>query len=180
MNLRSLTSSWWYVLFAILVLLPVSQANAHGELVWNDFTIDNKNDSIVASIQHIRKTISDVVLARRDVPDWPDQQLQRLGDELAHLEEEHDALLNYFKQEQGVNLNSTDELRENPRAGRSLVASYAMEVTIALVEYIASLDGPKAFEEDLHMSGKGAYMFDLMDAYLDTMGLYAELLKASE
>ena len=164
------------VFLSFFTLIFFSNAIAHGELIWNDFTIDNKNNSIAATISQVRKEISDIVLARREVREWPDRELTRLGGELSHLLEEHEGLLNYFK-EQKINLNSTSQLYAHPRAGRSMTASFAMELTIALIDYIASLKDQHAFEEDLHLEGKGAYMFDLMDAYVDKMGLYSELNK---
>ena len=158
-------------------LIFISDVSAHGELVWNDFTIDNKNDSIAAVIAQVRKEIADIILGRREARDWPDRELVRLKDELEHYLEEHEALLNYFKEDQKVNLNSSRQLMDTPRAGRSMVAGIAMETTIALINYIGSLENAAAFEDDLHMEGKGAYMFDLMDSYTDTMELYAELAK---
>ena len=164
------------VLISIFTLFSFSNAVAHGELVWNDFTIDNKNDSIAVIITQVRKTIADIILARREVPDWPDRELSNLRDELLHLLEEHELLLNHFK-ENKINLNSSRQLIANPRAGRSMTASTAMEISIALIEYMASLENQYEFEDDLHENGKGAYMFDLMDAYTDKMGLYSELVK---
>ena len=158
-------------------LFLMSDVSAHGELVWNDFTIDNKNDSIATAIAQVRKEIADIILGRREARDWPDRELTRLKDELEHYLEEHEALLNYFKEEQKVNLNSSRQLMEYPRAGRSVAAGMAMETTIALIDYIGTLGNAAEFEEDLHMEGKGAYMFDLMDSYTDTMELYAELAK---
>ena len=167
------------IMTGICLVMLFTSANvlAHGELVWNDFTIDNKNDSITAAIGQVRKEIADIILGRREVKEWPDRELMRLKDELEHYLEEHEALLNYFKEEQKVNLNSSRQLMDNPRAGRSMVAGIAMETAIALIDYIATLENPAAFEEDLHLEGKGAYMFDLMDSYTDTMDLYVELAK---
>lgn len=164
------------LLIVLSFIFSIPIAMSHGELIWNDFTIDNKNNSIVATIGQVRKTISDVVLARREVKEWPDRELSRLREELAHLLEEHETLLEYFK-EKKINLNSASQLRANPRSGRSMVASFAMETTIALIDYMGTLEDLNAFEEDLHLSGKSAYMFDLMDSYLDMMGLYAALVK---
>jgi hypothetical protein len=164
------------ILFSLCGIFTFTHVLAHGELVWNDFTIDNKNDSIIAIISQVRKEISDIILVRREVREWPDRELSRLREELSHLLEEHEGLLNHFK-EQKINLNSTRQLRANPRAGRSMTASLAMETTIALIDYIASLKDQHLFEEDLHLGGKGAYMFDLMDAYVDKMDLYSELVQ---
>jgi hypothetical protein len=176
MNIKCPGNLHRYFIASFFSLFFISGVSAHGELIWNDFTIDNKNDSIAAAIGQVRKEVADIILGRREARDWPDRELSRLKDELAHYLEEHEALLNYFK-EQKVNLNSSRQLMDNPRAGRSMVASFAMETTIALIDYIASLDDPAAFEEDLHIGGKGAYMFDLMDSYTDTMDLYVELAK---
>jgi hypothetical protein len=153
----------------------LSDVHAHGESDWNDFKIDNKGDSVATTLQHVRTVISDVILGRRAVSRWPDQELLRARDELLHLNEELDGLLDYLK-EDGTQLQFSKALRENPRAGRSVAASHAVEACIDLLEHINSLDGPAAFEMELETDGIGVYMFDLMDAYTDQMDLYADLI----
>lgn len=167
------------VLLAVFSLAFLGDVSAHGESDWNDFKVDNKNNSVEAHIQHVRQLISDIVLGRREISRWPDRELLRARDELVHLKEEMDDMLNHFT-EDGVHLQLTDSLRSNPRAGRSVAASHAVEICVELIEHIASLDGPAAFEEELHTGGKGLYMFDLMDSYADQMGLYAELIKKTD
>jgi hypothetical protein len=152
---------------------------AHGDMDWNDFIIDNKNDLVIVNIKHVKKVISDVVLARRAVPRWPDQELVLLEKTLADLQEELDDLLGHFK-EDGINIRNNKELHEHPRAGRSVSANMAIEATMALVEHINSLENSQAFESELHEDGIGAYMFDLMDSYLEQMSLYGDLLKSTQ
>ena len=167
---------WQLVWLSIFGLVFIGDAVAHGETDWNDFKIDNKNDSVATSIQHVRQLISDVVLGRREIPEWPDRELLRARDELVHLEEEMEGLLNHFTKA-GVYLQLSSSLIANPRAGRSVAGSHAVEIAIELLEHIASLDSPAAFEEELHAGGNGVYMFDLLDSYTDQMGLWAELVK---
>jgi hypothetical protein len=122
MNIKCPGNQHRYFIASFFSLFFISGVSAHGELIWNDFTIDNKNDSIAAAIGQVRKEVADIILGRREARDWPDRELSRLKDELAHYLEEHEALLNYFK-EQKVHLNSSRQVMENPRAGRSMVAS---------------------------------------------------------
>lgn len=98
---------------------------------------------------------------------------------LADLQEELDDLLGHFK-EDGINIRNKIELHKHPRAGRSVSANMAIETTMALVEHINSLENPQAFESELHEDGIGAYMFDLMDSYLEQMSLYGTLLKSTQ
>jgi hypothetical protein len=166
-------------LILISGLIFLTNAFAHGDMDWNDFTIDNKNDLVVVNIQHVKKVISNVVLARRAVTRWPDHELVLLEKTLADLQEELDDLLGHFK-EDGINIRYNMELHEHPRAGRSVSANMAVETAMALVEHINSLENPQVFESELHEDGIGAYMFDLMDSYLEQMSLYADLLKSSQ
>lgn len=163
-------------LIGLILLAAAPAVQAHGEMVWNDFTIDSKNDSIIKGVSQLRKILGDVVLGRREVAGWPDRELVSLMRELKHLQEEHELLLNHFR-DNGVNILVAQQLIENPRAGRSVLASHALETAIALIEYVNSLKDPSAFEEDLHEDGKGAYIFDLMESQVDQMALYAALAK---
>ena len=45
---------------------------AHGETDWNDFKVDNKNEAVATELAHARQVISDVVMGRRDITEWPD------------------------------------------------------------------------------------------------------------
>jgi len=166
---------WQASLLPLLILAGAADVAAHGELDWNDFTIDNKTAAVETSIQRTRKVISDIVLGRREVPKWPDSELLRAKDDLVNLKEELDDMLDHFV-EDGVRLQLTQSLRANPRAGRAVAGSHAIEIGIELIDHIGSLDGPTAFADELHEGGIGAYMFDLMDAYADNMGLYGELM----
>ena len=161
-------------LLSLVCFAFVTDVAAHGETDWNDFKIDNKNNLVETNIQHVKRVISDVILGRPATARWPDPDLLRARDELVILKEDIDDMLNHFT-EDGVRLTLTRSLRENPRAGRAVAGSYAIEIGIELLEHIASLDSSAAFEEELHTGGIGAYMFDLMDLFVDNMGLYREL-----
>lgn len=164
---------------AVLVLvsgvLLTGNAMAHGETDWDDFKIDNKNQSVATSLAHARGAMSDVVMGRREVTAWPDLELLRIRDQLSVLGEEVDDMLNHFR-EDGIILQVTRSLRENPRAGQTVAGSHALETCIGLLDHIATLDSAAAFADELHAGGIGAYMFDLMDAYADNMSLYGEMI----
>lgn len=74
MKTNALKMSYQGLLF-ISGFIFLTNTFAHGDMDWNDFTIDNKNDLVVVNIQHVKKIISDVVLARRAVTRWPDHEL---------------------------------------------------------------------------------------------------------
>lgn len=161
---------------AVTVALVSLEVRAHGDMDWNDFTIDSKNDSIETMIQHVQDVIADVTLARRPVPVWPDNELQQLRTELLHQQEELDDLLNHFN-EAGIRYQVKRVLLEHPRAGRTVTGSHAVETAIALIDYMHSLDDHLAFEDELHEEGKGAYMYDLLESYRDRMEVYRELIR---
>jgi hypothetical protein len=150
-------------------------AYTHGEGNWNDFMINNKNNQVATALENLKGVIADITLERRPVTSWPDPELQQARNNLLAMEEEVAAMLDHLREEDGIYLQINRVLREHPQAGRSVAGSYAVEVGIELIEYILSLQDHRAFESDLHEDGKGAYLFDLMDAYLDTMGVYERL-----
>ena len=156
-------------------LLLAPAAFPHGEGDWNDFKVDNKNESVATTLAYARRVISDVVLGRREVTSWPDPEMMHIRNQLAHLSEEVDAMLGHFR-EDGVVLQVKESLREHPRAGQSVAASHAIETCIELIDHVAALDNVEAFAEELHSGGVGAYLFDLMDAYMDNMSLYGSLV----
>jgi len=172
-NLKLLRQSF---IFAWFGLLALPDASAHGDMDWNDFTIDSKTDSIDAAIQHVQRVIADIILERRPVTLWPDTELSGLKVELEHLHEEMEYMLAYFK-DAGVRIQLSRELRANPRAGRAVTATTALETAVALIEYMNTLPDHRTFEDELHEEGKGAYMYDLLESYKDKMGVYQELVK---
>lgn len=159
-------------------LVTASGVFAHGEADWNEFKIDNKNKAVAEQLAHAREVISDVVLGRREVTEWPDLELMRMRDRLEHLGEEVDGMLAHFRDD-GLLIQFADTLREHPRAGQSVAARHAITTCIELLDHMASLDGVAAFENELHEDGLAAYIFDLMDAYVENMALYGALVHHS-
>jgi len=175
-SLKSFGQAFVIAWFGLLILPDVS---AHGDMNWNDFTIDSKTDSIDASIQHAQKVMADIILTRRPITTWPDSELAGVRIELEHLQEEVEYMLTHFT-DAGIRIQLTRELRANPRAGRAVTANIALETAIEMIEYIESLESHQAFEDELHEDGKAAYMYDLVEAYRDKLGVYQELIKALE
>jgi len=172
-NLKFLGQSF---IFAWFGLLALPDALAHGDMDWNDFTVDSKTDSIDTAIQHVQTVIADIILERRPVTSWPDTELSGLKVELEHLHEEMKYMLAYFK-DAGVRIKLSRDLRTNPRAGRAVTAISALETAVALIEYMNTLQNHSAFEYELHEEGKGAYMYDLLESYKDKIGVYQKLVK---
>jgi len=176
--LPTLPDIYSILLVSCLSLSPVP-ALAHGEGDWNDFMIDNKIDTVATTIQYVRKQIADIVLGRKNITSWPDPVLRQLKIELMVVNEELEFLLNHLQETDGIHIQVKSTLLENPQAGRSVAASYAAELALELVEHIASLEDQYAFKKELNEDGKGAYIFDLMDSYTESMAIYKSLQQKS-
>jgi hypothetical protein len=174
-----ISRSIYTFVISILIAVPSMPVIAHGEGDWNDFMIDNKNDLVETTLEYVRKQIADIVLARKKVTTWPDPVFRQLRIELLVLHEELEYLLNHLQEEDGIHIQVKSTLLENPQAGRSVAASYAIEYALELVDYIASLEDQYAFKKELNEDGPGAYIFDLMDAYTQSMAVYKSLQQKS-
>lgn len=137
--------------------------------------IDSKNGQVELTIEQIKKVIADIALERRQVTVWPDPELGNLRISITVLQEEVDAMLNHLKEEDGITLQLPSTLRDNPQAGRSVTGSTALEIALELIDYISAMEGLESFQNDLNEDGISAYMFDLMDTYLDKMVVYGIL-----
>ncbi len=171
-----------YACSVVLVLylsLTSVFVSAHTEGAWNDFMIDNKNDTAGDMLAYVRKQIADIALGRKQVRSWPDPVLVQLRRDLMILVEEYEYMLNHLQEADGIHIQIKSTLLENPRAGRSVAASYAVELALELVEHIASQEDQYAFKRELNQDGKGAYIFDLMDSYTDSMAAYKSLQQQS-
>lgn len=179
--MRPLASARFHVgvLLCLLALSPVAEVGAHGDQDWNEFTIDNKNDQVDRAIEQLKNAIADVILERRKISAWPDPQLQRLRNELMHTQEELQDMLNHFG-EDGIRIQLTSALRENPQAGRAVAGSHAIETGIELLERMAASDGVAAVEQEFHTDGIAALLFDLMSVYADNMRLYEALAEKAD
>ena len=164
------------VLFPVFFLAVLPAASfAHGEGPWNDYMIDSKNTQIEQSLEQVKKTIADIALERRQVSDWPDAELRNLRISMIVLQEEVELMLAHLKEEDGIYLQITSALRDKPQAGRSVNGSYALEIALELIDYVSAMESQAAFANDLEADGITAYMFDLMDTYLDKMYVYGRL-----
>ena len=158
--------------FLVFFFIPSGKILAHTEGAWNDFMIDNKNDTAEVTLAYVRKQIADLALGKKRVTNWPDPELMQLKRDLLVLIEEYEYMLNHLQEADGIHIQIKRTLLENPRAGRSVAASYAVELALELVEHIASQEDQYAFKRELNVDGKGAYIFDLMDSYTESMSVY--------
>ena len=166
------------IIVGLFGMASAADIAAHGDQDWNEFTIDNKNDQVEQKIQQVKNLVADVVLQRRNVTEWPDPELLRTRDELVLLQEELEDMVNHFT-EDGIRVQLPSSLRENPRAGRGVAGSFAVETGIRLLEHMAAAENRAAIEQEMHTDGTAAMLFDLMDAYADNMALYGLLTTAS-
>lgn len=175
LNIFSITRYVLFPVFMVILCLPSGKILAHTEGAWNDFMIDNKNDTAAVTLAYVRKQIADLALGKKRVSNWPDPVLMQLKRDLLVLIEEYEYMLNHLQEADGIHIQIKRTLLENPRAGRSVAASYAVELALELVEHIASQEDQFAFKRELNVDGKGAYIFDLMESYTDSMAVYKSL-----
>ncbi len=141
--------------------------------------IDNKNDNAAVMLTYVRKQIADIALGRKQMTSWPDPILIQLRRDLMILVEEYEYMLNHLQEADGIHIQIKQTLLDNPRAGRSVAASYAVELALELVEHIAAQEDQYAFKRELNQDGKGAYIFDLMDSYTESISVYKSLQEQS-
>jgi hypothetical protein len=170
--MQSTRSSLVALILALYFMFQPVSSYAHGEGPWNDFMIDSKNRQVELTLEEVKKLVGDIALERRMITAWPDTGLRSMRINITALQEEVDGMLNHMKEEDGIYLQLPSTLRDIPQAGRSVTGSYALEIALELIDHIAEMESLQAFQDDLEEDGITAYMFDLMDTYLDKMVVY--------
>jgi hypothetical protein len=156
--------------------LITSNGYAHGAMDWNDFTMDNKTAGVLVSIDHLNKVIADIVMARRPVPLWPDPELMAAQRDVIDLQDELEDMLVHFR-EDGIDTRIYSVLHTHPRAGRAVATLMALEAAENVLSYIISTKDKNVFAAELEQDGIPAYMLDLLDAYVEQIALYSDLVK---
>jgi hypothetical protein len=102
-------------------------------------------------------------------------ELQRMRDDLLSVKEEVDEILEHYVTD-GANLQLTENLRAEPRMGRTAAASRSLEASISLIRHAATLDNREAFSKEFYSGGTAAFLYELLEAHKDRMDLYGELM----
>ena len=166
----------WRALPSIVavLLLTGNVALAHGGGNWDEFTIDVVNDKARGRALEVQSLASEMLRGRIGADKWPPAGLREMRDSLITVKEEVDEILEHYMIE-GVNIHVASSLRAEPRAGRSVAASMALGAGIALIDLAATFDKADGFIGDFYTSGMTARLYELLEAHLDRMELYASI-----
>lgn len=164
---------------ALLAFLPAAEAPAHGGGNWDAFTIDTVNDNARGRTRDAQLLLSDVILGRDGKEEWPLSSLKRARDELITVKEEVDEVLEHYVLD-GTNIQIPASLHAEPRAGRTVAASGALNAGIALLDYAAAFEKADDFIAEFYSGGLAAKLYELLEAHGDRMDLYAELTRHDE
>ena len=160
---------------AVLLLLLLSlNSYAHEYSNLNEIMIDRANDSIASSIVQVQSFLTDIFRQRYKPEVWPDVKLTVLRNDLMHQKEEANMSLDYFAAN-GINIQSTEVLFDNPLAGRSVAASQGIETAYAMLAYVTTLESQEEFIKQIYTGGMSAHMYNLITAYREKMDLYKSI-----
>jgi len=164
---------------ALLLFSANTQVFAHGGGNWDPFTIDRVNNDAEARVLQLQQQISNLIRARTEADVWPMPELQGLRDGFFNAKEEVDEVLEHFVSD-GANLQLTENLRAEPRMGRTAAASRSLEASITLIAHAATLESKDAFVKEFYSRGPAAILYELLEAHKDRMDLYGELIAIAE
>lgn len=167
-------------LFIVVLTLSVADGvSAHGGGNWNAFTIDRVNNNAKDKVLELQQVVSNVIRSRTEVSAWPMPELQGMHDPLLSVKEEVDEILEHYVAD-GANLQAPENLRAEPRMGRTAAASRSLDACIALITHAAGLDSKEAFVSEFYSRGTAAHLYELLEAHKDRMDLYGELTAAAQ
>ncbi len=163
----------------LIAVISLAQVWAHGGGNWDPFTIDGVNESARGEVMKVTILVADVIRGRAGVDDWPVNGLQEARDALITVKEEVDEILEHYLNDD-VNVQIVSILHANPRAGRTVAASRALDAGIAIIEYAASRDNADAFIAEFYAGDMPARLFELLEVNVDRMDLYAALSASAD
>jgi len=166
------------VTLIILILFFISDISAHDAGALNDPAVDRTNDAIAASMLQVQVSLTEIFQASQSSSIWPVPEIDRMQKDILHLKEEADLTLEYLLAN-GINIQSSEALIANPRAGRSVSASHAIATATSLLKHAATLEKQEDFRKEIYTGGLAAYMYNLLGAHRDKMQLYGELMKTT-
>lgn len=164
---------------ALLTFIPASEVPAHGGGNWDAFTIDAVNDNARGRARDAQLLLSEVILGRAGKDEWPLASLRTTRDQLITVKEEVDEVLEHYVLD-GTNIQVPESLHAEPRAGRTVAASGALNAGIALLDHAAAFEKAEDFVAEFYAGGLAAKLYELLDAHGDRMDLYAALTRDEE
>lgn len=164
---------------AIVLLIPGSELRAHGGGNWDPFTIDVVNDQARNNIARIQALTAEIILGRRAGDDWPLASFRDILDALITDKESVDEVLEHLVNE-GTNVQAVAVLHAEPRVGRTVAASRALDAAIALIEHASGLESADRMIAEFYAGGFAAKLYELLEAHGDRMDLYAKLTAAED
>lgn len=167
------------VLFGLIVTMSFGNANAHGGDNWDPFTIDAVNNDARGQVLKVQLLMSEVIRGRAGVRKWPMNGLRETRDELLSMKSVVDEILEHYINE-GTNVQVVGTLHAEPRAGRTVAASRALDAGIAIIEHAASLDSADDFITEFYTGMMAARLFELLEVNVDRMDLYATMTALAE
>jgi len=151
----------------------------HGGDNWDPFTIDAANDSARVEIVRVQAVLVDVLRGRAGRDGWPIPDLALQRDALLMIKELVDEILEHYAFE-GINVQYPPSLHAEPRAGRTFAASRALDASIAIIDYAATLASADDFVAEFYAGGIVARLLELLESNIDRMDLYAALTADAE
>ncbi|MFZ9051601.1 MAG: hypothetical protein ACO22K_01215 [Woeseiaceae bacterium] len=164
---------------ALIVCVMSAGAHAHGGGNWNAFRIDGVNDNARARIIAIQSIFGEIIRGRSGSDQWPVPALRETRDTLITVKEEVDEVLEHYVID-GINIQMFANLQAEPRAGRTVAASRALDAGIALIDHAASFASADDFIADFYGGGLAARLYELLEAHGERMDLYKLLTPVEE
>ena len=173
------TVSLSMVLLVVLSLSASSGAYAHGGGNWDPFTIDRVDNDARARIVEFQALMTNLIRERIKSESWPAPELHRASDALHRVKEEVDEIIEHYATE-GVNVQDAETLRRDPRVGRTLAASRALQACVGLIDRAVAVESQRALIDEFYAQGPAAYLYELLDAHRDRMDLYGQLMSVDK
>ena len=167
------------VLVAAAVLIAGNDVRAHGGGNWDPFTIDVVNDKARQQIARVQAITSEIILGRKGGDEWPLASFRETRNALITDKESVDEVLEHLVNE-GTNVQAVAVLHAEPRVGRTVAASRALDAAIALIEHAAALESADALIAEFYAAGLAGKLYELLEAHGDRMDLYAALTDAGD
>jgi hypothetical protein len=161
----------------LLALFLFTDVYAHDYKNIDEVMIDLSNNMIAASTLQVQEYLSGLINQTNKPPSWPDRKITILRRDLMHQLEDAGMSLSYF-QDIGTNLQSYEELLNNPLAGRSVTASQSLETAYTLLRHVNTLESQDAFIKEIYSDGLSSYMYKLLTTQRQQIELYKNLFNS--
>ena len=163
----------------VAALTLFGDVSAHGGDNWDPFIIDGVNDDARSLALKAQTLMSEVIRGRAGAKKWPLDGLREMHDELLAHKEVVDEILEHYIAE-GTNVLFVAALHAEPRAGRTVAASRALDAGIAIIRHAATRQSADEFITEFYTADMTARLFELLEVNIDRMDLYGQMTAATE